>query len=322
MRVSDLHTFFVYVFFGYIFIVPVLFFCLKLFDIKHPKQRMSLYLLALTAPIAGFVLYHTLLVKRCQTGVLADGLFWRLFDSLCSLGNTAIRYLGPLLVMMLFIGFLKALAGTAYLLRVRSQATEPAPGERARVEALLQARCQAWGMEAPVVVFSQRRGFAAFAAGFYRPVVVVSISVLAHLADQELEGILAHELVHIRRKDTVTGWLLYLLRDLMIFSPFSTMLLNRYLLERERYCDLETVEALGAPRIYAATLLKIWRLLLDEKQFSPGFAAGFTGKKGEMEQRVVSLLDGQEQRALPGVLFLTLLFSIATITVLYLGLIC
>jgi len=323
MRVSDLHSFFIYVFFGYFFIFPLLHFALKFLNIRHPQQRKSLYLMALFVPFVGFALYHTVLEKRCQTGLLPGGLFWTYFDALCNIGKTAISFLTPLLVLLMAVGLLKALASSIYLRRMQAYAVEPAKQERDRVESIIQDCCRHWQLAVPQVFFAGQSGFAAFAAGFYRPVVVVNTAILAQLTDSELAGVLTHELVHIRRKDMLMGWLLHLLRDMMIFTPFSTILLDRYMLERERLCDLETAELLGSQRQYAATLLKVWRLLVDGRQFRPGFAVNFIGKKRDMERRIMALLAGNEQKAaLPGYLFLTLFFSIATLTILFLGLIC
>jgi beta-lactamase regulating signal transducer with metallopeptidase domain len=323
MRVSDLHSFFIYVFFGYFFIFPALCIALKLFNIKHPKQRKSLYLMALFAPFAGFALYHTVLEKRCQAGLLPGGLFWYYFEALCNIGKTAISFLAPLLVLLIVVGLLKALVGSIYLRRMQASSVELSKEERQRVESIIRDCCQHWRIAVPRLLFTAQKGFAAFAAGFYRPVVVVNAAILPQLTDTELAGILTHELVHIRRKDMLMGWLLHLLRDMMIFTPFSTILLDRYMLERERLCDLETAELLGSERQYAATLLKVWRLLLDRQQPSHRVVTSFTGRAREMEQRVTALLAGDEQKAaLPGYLFSTLLFSMATMTILFLGLIC
>lgn len=323
MRATDLHSFFIYVFFGYFFIFPALCIALKLFNIKHPKQRKSLYLMALIAPFAGFALYHTVLEKRCQTGLLPGGLFWVYFEALCNIGKAAISFLAPLLVLLIIVGLLKALAGSIYLWRTQASSLEPTKEERHRVESIIRNCCRRWRIAVPRLIFTGQRGFAAFAAGFYRPVVVVNTFILPQLTDAELAGVLTHELVHIRRKDMLIGWLLHLLRDMMIFTPFSTILLDRYMLERERLCDLETAELLGSQRQYAATLLKVWRLLLDRQQLRPGFFANFTGREREMEQRVTALLAGNEQKAaLPGYLFSMLNSSMFVMTILFLGLIC
>lgn len=323
MRASDLHSFFIYVFFGYFFIFPALCIALKLFNIKHPKQRKSLYLMALFIPFAGFTLYHTVLEKRCQTGLLPGGLFWSYFDALCNIGKAAISFLTPLLVLLMLVGLLKALAGSIYLRRIQRSSVEPSKEERHRVESIIRGCCRHWQIEVPQLLYTSQKGIAAFASGFYRPVVVLNANILPQLTDSELAGILTHELVHIRRKDMLMGWVLHLLRDLMIFTPFSTILLDRYMLERERLCDLEAAELLGSQRQYAATLLKVWRLLADREQLRSGFVTSFTGREREMEQRVTALLAGNEQKAaLTGYLFQTLLFSMATLTILFLGLIC
>lgn len=324
MQTGSLHTFFVYVFFGYFFLYPVVFLLLRLFRINDPGQRLVLYLMTLFTPFAGYALYHTVLAKRCQSGIYPDGLFWQVFDLFCRIGAGAIRFLGPVLALLAVFGLLKALAGVLYLARLRAKAIAPDPVLAERTAAIIRQRCHAWNMPEPAVIFTARDSFAAFAAGLVRPVVVISSPLAAQLTHSELAGILTHELVHIRRGDTITGWFCFLARDLMFFSPFSTLLLDRILLERERICDRETVDITGKPQQYAGTLVKVWRLLLERREYGNSFATGFTGRKQDLEQRVQSLLVNNEEsyHALPGGLFLALVCSLATVTVLYLGIIC
>ncbi|MDW7650904.1 MAG: M56 family metallopeptidase [Bacillota bacterium] len=284
---------------------------------------MQLYLLALITPFVGFILYHSVLTKRCQSGIIAEGAGWQFFNGLCRLGSSIIAYLGPLLAVMLVIGLLKGAAGTLLVARIRRAGAVPDLHQQERVEKIIRQCSSEHHLYMPEIVYSQRDSFIAFATGISRPVIVVSIPMLAHLSDHELTGILIHELIHIRRGDTRTGWLVHLARDAMFFSPFSTLLLDRYLLERERLCDSETVQSLGSSRLYAATLLKAWRLLLDRSDFKAGVVVGFTGKKRDLELRITSLLTGQEEtKAMSGPLFNTLLLSLFAGTILYLGFIC
>lgn len=322
MKFSDLHTFFIYVFFGYLLIFPLTLLCRTLFRIDNPRQRMQLYLFALFVPFVGFILYHTILTKRCQAGMILSGPGWRLFDALCRLGTTVVRFAGPVLVLVLFLGVLKAIASVFYLHRIRVQAVKPFEADRARVREILARRCAGLGVSVPPVIYSSRDQFAAFTVGFLRPAIVLNTGLLPYLSDRELDGVLTHELFHIRNGDTITGWVLHVMRDIMFFSPFSTILLDRYLFERERLCDAETVRVLGAPRMYAATLVKVWKLLLERREMWLSMAAGFTGREKDLEKRVVSLLENGEYNSLPALLFITLLFSVAAVTVLYLGLIC
>lgn len=323
MRLSDFHSFFIYVFFGYFFIFPAILICLKLFKIRSPLQRMQLYLLGLITPFAGFALYHTVFTKRCQSGVFPEGPGWMLFNSFCRLGTSAVRYLGPVLVALLVIGILKAVASALMVKRIRIRAVPLDKAQSSRVMRILKMRCTALNISVPEVIFSGRDGFAAFAAGLFKPVIILNTSLLSQLSVRELDDILTHEMVHIRRGDTLRGWLLYFLRDAMFFSPFSRILLNRYLQENERLCDRETVKLTGNSRAYAATLVKVWRLLLEDREMRLGLAVGFTGRKSEMEQRVTSLLGGpRNEKMLPAALFATLLLAVFSGTILYLGFIC
>ncbi|MBS4031096.1 MAG: M56 family metallopeptidase [Clostridiales bacterium] len=323
MRLSDFHSFFIYVFFGYFFIFPAILICLKVFNIRSPLQRMQLYLLGLATPFAGYALYHTILTKRCQAGVYPAGPGWMLFNSFCRLGTAAVRYLGPALIVLLIAGILKAVASALLVNRMRIRAVPMDEQQRNRVMRILNIRSSALNIGVPEVIFSGRDGFAAFAAGVFKPVIILSTNLLPQLSERELDDILTHELVHICRGDTLRGWLLYFLRDAMFFSPFSRILLNRYLQENERLCDRETVNLTGNSRAYAATLVKVWRLLLHDREMRLGLAFGFTGGKNDLEQRVTSLLgDFRNEKMLPAVLFATLLLAVFSGTVLYLGFIC
>lgn len=323
MYSNSLHSFFIYVFFGYFFIFPAVLLLLRLFAIRNPGQRLQLYLFALVTPLAGFLLYHTVLTKRCQIGLIPTGISGRLFDILCMLGNTVSQYLAPLLGVMVFMGVFKALAGILLVARIRSQATAaPADGNE-RVARIVTRQCAKLEIAPPEVMFSRRKGFAAFTAGFLRPVVVVNTRLTDRFDDCELTEILTHELVHIHRGDTMMGWFLHLVRDIMFFTPFSKYFLNRCLHEKERLCDLETVRITGQPHAYAATLLKVWRWLLEEQAFRPGYAAGFTGLRQDMALRVTGLLQEQdEDKKIPTPIFNSLLFIMFLLTMMYFGMIC
>lgn len=112
MLPAERHSFFIHIFFGYLLIFPAVLVLLRLFAVNDPGQRLQAYLMALFTPFAGFILYHTVLLKRCQTGLTPSGPLGRmLFDALCQAGFLAVSYLSPLLAVLLAIGLLKAAAG-------------------------------------------------------------------------------------------------------------------------------------------------------------------------------------------------------------------
>jgi len=325
MLPAELHSFFIYVFFGYLLIFPAVLIFLRLFAVSDPEQRLQAYLLALYTPFAGFLLYHTVLLKRCQTGIMPTGLFGRLFDALCQAGFLAVSYLSPFLAALLVAGLLKAVAGVFFAGRLRRQAAWPSSTLSEPVSRLLVKHCAAMGLACPEVIYSSRDSFVALTAGVRRPRLYLSAPLLAEFTPAELEHILLHELAHIRRGDCLKSWLLSLVRDLVFFSPFSNALLWRCQQETERLCDREAVRRAGGDAlVYAATLLKAWRLLVQRRSTAGALTCSLSGPPNSLEARISSLLSNKAagEGRLPVPLFLASLATLFAVTVLYLGYIC
>ena len=135
---------------------------------------------------------------------------------------------------------------------------------------------------------------AAFTLGFFRPAIFLAPRLVERLSPEELEVVLAHELVHVRRYDNLRIWIAGLLPTagllivlqalaldvafsasfrfgmahalLVVVSLLGSVLLlhrigwRRMLFMRELSCDDRTVEALRDPLLVAACLIRVWRL--------------------------------------------------------------
>lgn len=321
---NELHTFLIYAVFGYALVFPLALLCLKLFSIDHPGQRRQLYLLALLTPVIGFVLYHTVFMKRCQGGLLSSGKSGELLHLFCTISDNALRYAAPILAVLISLGLLKAVFAVVLIRRLRFQAIHPHPGLADRIKEIFRLRCGEIGINYPEVIYSSRNGFVAFTAGLFKPVLVLNSSLTAEMSDQELDAVLTHELVHIKRKDNVKGWLIYFLRDITFFNPISSILLRRIMFETERVCDREAVRLTGQKAdTYAAVLLRIWRLLLEQKPFKTGLVSAFTSGKNDMENRVTALLKSHnDEKITPAIIFVPVIMIFMSASLLYLGLIC
>lgn len=320
---AELHTLIIYVVFGFSLLFPAVLACIKLLSITHPLQRLQLYLFALITPPAGFILYHTLLTKRCQAGAMPHGAGGEAFYMLCNFSGSLLPFILPLLGTLVGLGLLKAAA--AWLLINRLRARSAFPGESAvkRVESLLKERCGNLNIRQPEVLYSAHSGHTAYTAGIIRPILVLDRDLAGQLNDRELDAVISHELVHIRGWDTLKGWLLQLVRDVTFFNPLSSVLLGRFFLERECLCDREALRLTGmAPRAYAAALLKVWRIQLNLRPVRPGLASAFTGRGRQMEYRIGSLLQRFGQRPMAALPFYTLMFCLFAASIIFLGLIC
>jgi beta-lactamase regulating signal transducer with metallopeptidase domain len=94
--------------------------------------------------------------------------------------------------------------------------------------------------------------------GFFRPLLILPQVVTQGRSPRELEPIIAHELLHVKRGDLGVGWLQVLVQSLWWFHPL-VWLVNRFLSrEAERCCDEAVVAELDCPPSrYARCLLNV-----------------------------------------------------------------
>ncbi len=144
------------------------------------------------------------------------------------------------------------------------------------------ARSVAAGLEVPAprigLVDSCRGG--AYVVGSRAPILVVGRSLLASLDDEELEAVLAHELAHVRRRDTPVASALGVVRDLMFFVPGGGWAVRQLHRERELAADQVAVELTGRPGALASGLLKV----LDEAPSGPAPCAALAPSGGVVDR--------------------------------------
>ena len=128
--------------------------------------------------------------------------------------------------------------------------------------------------------------------GVWRPVLVWPRELSARLDDAHIEAILAHELMHVRRRDNLTAALHMLVEAVFWFHPAVWWMERQMVKEREQACDEAVLEMGGnAPdyaQTYAESLLKTCRFCIE----SPlACVAGVTG--ADLKQRVVEIVTGR-----------------------------
>jgi len=175
---------------------------------------------------------------------------------------------GPVLIVAAGIVAL-VLAVVAYLyadrvvLRV-SHARPASPDEEPRYHNLVEGLCVSAGLSKPDLYVIDDDGPNSFATGRNpaHAAIVVTTGLLRKLSRMELEGVLAHELSHIRTNDirvTSLGTALVGL-PLMPAGPLATRLLTALVgRARERDADLGGVRLTRYPPGLAAALEKVRR---------------------------------------------------------------
>ncbi len=126
-----------------------------------------------------------------------------------------------------------------------------------QLDALAARAAAALEVPAPGVVKLAGCPGGAYVVGRRRPVVVLDAALVDDLDHEELEGVLAHELAHVRRRDTLVAQSLGVLRDLTFFVPGGGWAVRQLHRERELAADQLAVGATRRPGALASGLLKV-----------------------------------------------------------------
>lgn len=160
---------------------------------------------------------------------------------------------GTVVVMLLSRRLLGALAVQRVLRR-----GVPPTGRGRRVLAAVRPLSARMGLAVPRVVLVPGCPGGAFAHGSVRPTVAVDPALVDALDDRELEGLVAHELAHLRRHDPLLCLAVGVFRDATFFLPtvaIGTRWLHR---EQEESADEIASRLTSRPASLASAILEVW----------------------------------------------------------------
>lgn len=133
--------------------------------------------------------------------------------------------------------------------------------------------------------------------GLWRPTILLPACVVRGRAAAELEPIVAHELLHIRRGDLWVGLLVTVAQSVWWFHPLVWLAGRMIAREAERCCDEEVIGELRCdPSRYARSLLGVleWKRILIPMPAVPGVrAVEITSRRLE---RIMTLGQGCRRR--------------------------
>jgi bla regulator protein blaR1 len=141
------------------------------------------------------------------------------------------------------------------------------------------------GLRLRIPLLSSRSSMEPGIFGIARPVLVWPDGISRHLEDAHLEAIVAHEVLHVRRRDNLSAALHMIVEAVFWFYPLVWWLGSRLVEERERACDEEVVEYGSDRQVYAESILKVCEFCLG----SPlACVSGVTG--ADLKRRMVHIM--------------------------------
>ena len=122
--------------------------------------------------------------------------------------------------------------------------------------------------------------------GYLKPVILIPVGMFSGLSTEQVEGILIHELTHIRRHDYLVNIIQSLVEALFFFNPFVWIISNIIRREREHCCDDAVVRHSNA-RAYAYALVQ----LEESRLVKAGLALSLAENKNQLLNRITRIME-------------------------------
>ncbi len=140
------------------------------------------------------------------------------------------------------------------------------------------------GLRGPVRAIESDEIAVPSVVGWLSPVLLLPVGGLIGLTPREVEGILAHEIAHIRRHDSIVNLLQTIAETVLFYHPAVWWVSHRIRVEREFCCDDLAVAICGDREVYARALAG----LVGLRRSTPGLAPAADG--GSVPARIARIL--------------------------------
>ncbi len=151
----------------------------------------------------------------------------------------------------------RPLLGWHTLRRLRQTGISPVSNE---VLAVLHHVSERLGLHCAVRLLQSTLTQVPVVVGYFRPVILLPVSLMTSIPAAQLEAILAHELAHVKRHDFVVNLLQMLVETLFFYHPAVWWLSHRIRVEREHCCDDLVVKLFDNRLEYGRALIAIEQL--------------------------------------------------------------
>ena len=121
--------------------------------------------------------------------------------------------------------------------------------------------------------------------GIWRPTVLLPEGAASRLSDEELEAVILHELLHVKRRDNLAAVLQKAIFALLWFYPPVWLIDRKLFEEREKACDEEVLRIRQSPETYISGILKVVRACVEQRLVGTSSIGG-----SNLKSRIVHLL--------------------------------
>lgn len=122
--------------------------------------------------------------------------------------------------------------------------------------------------------------------GVINPKILIPNNIYLRISDEELKFIIAHELVHYKRRDTLIALIIWVVKSIYWFNPIIIIAMNSMKRYCEISCDAEVIKDLSLlERVqYGNTIINTVKYLNSPKNYVA--STGIVNNKKEIKERI------------------------------------
>lgn len=229
----------------------------KVPGLKNSKVITILYTVPFIVPIAAYFLFRPFVTLNC---ILFKKPMGVINSWLCSGAKGIATILTPLFLFVAVFAIFKAGLSILATRRIIKKYGFASENEFPQLFQLVRKLCNKAEISVPQLIVTRDAFARSFTMGRRKPTIIFSEGLLKALDSEELETVIAHELGHIARGDSLLNWLMVFLRDLMFFTPLSFWIFKDLAAEKEKASDDFAIQLTNKPYAFAQAMIKVWRL--------------------------------------------------------------
>ncbi len=138
----------------------------------------------------------------------------------------------------------------------------------------------------PVQVWISENISSPITIGFLKPVILIPLAAINNLTEHQMEAVLLHELIHIKRNDYLLNFFTIFIKTFFYYNPFTRNLVSIIEDERERNCDEWVLQYQYDAYSYSSALLALEQMKLATVQL----ALAASGKKELLLNRIKKIM--------------------------------
>lgn len=155
----------------------------------------------------------------------------------------------------------------------------------------------------PVHVIAEEKYLSPFTFYSKTPIIFIPRKILQSQNETLIESIIAHEMAHVKRRDSL--WLLFqnVIQILFFFNPMVWLVVRRLSGLRENICDEMVLSTKRiTPVNYGKSLLDVLRFNITGEMHTR-LSNAFLGYKGQIKQRIANISNFEKTQSKPNLEF-------------------